>query len=238
MKHSAEPFITAIKDGKYVSINDCEPGEGKKCGCTCPECGKEVRSNVTDPSKGNNYTNRFSHLVEEGCNGGYKETELHLFAKNLIASKGSIKVPYERKPIDLSYTEVVLEKAFPIKECKQYRPDIIVTNILGEKIAIEIIVTHTTSAEKKALYLKYDFRCLEIDLSEYKSEPLDEVKELIKSIVLEYIDDKKWLPSKMQLEKQENETFWSLVTATIIALMSLIWICSCSKPMGHKKRRK
>src|SRR5688572_11665682 len=132
-------FDTAVKDGDYINVNAFAPGIGAKCGCTCPDCGAQVKSNVTGKSPEELkviFTNHFSHINElSTCTGGGLETAVHLFAKEILSKNRTLKVPSERYhyPQVLSYTNVVLEKSFPVEKFKQYRPDIILTDMHGEK---------------------------------------------------------------------------------------------------------
>lgn len=181
-------FNTAVRDGNYISINEFSTGTGERCNCICPECGEKVRSNVTSKSPEElkrNYTNHFSHINENSqCAGGCLETELHLFAKEVIAKNDTLMVPGEQydHTDTLEYTSVILEKAFPIEKYKQYRPDIIITSITGEKIAIEIIVTNPLSESKAQLYKAAVLKCLTIDLSGYQKNDIDLLKKKLRKI--------------------------------------------------------
>lgn len=195
-------FLTAIKDGKYISINCFKPKDGVKCNCICPECGEKVRSNVTGKDSSElkiNYANRFSHVNENSkCSGGYKETLLHLYAKELIKKSSELYVPSERyhNPNILKYVEVKLEHAFPVEEYKQYRPDILLTTTDGEKVAVEIYVTNDLSEEKIQLYKKSKLKCLRIDLSQFYYDDFETSKPEIEKAIFGYEESKetkKWV---------------------------------------------
>jgi hypothetical protein len=207
-------FVTAIKNGDYISIDEFKPGDGEKCGCFCPQCGEPVRSNVTAKSPEQlkiPFTNRFSHLNKSTeCSGGYKETEIHLFAKDLISKTNIIAVPSNRYhyPDKLNYSNVRLEKVFPIEQYKQYRPDILITNSEGLDLAIEIIVTNPVSSEKKDLYTNQMFKSFAIDLSSYYKTNLNEVKERLSEDILSNHKNKFWIwpEVKNELDERSNNS--------------------------------
>jgi len=191
-------FTTAIKNGDYISVNVFSPGIGENCGCICPECGKPVRSNVTAKSSTQlkiNYTNHFSHINPSSCNGGYKETELHLFAKKVLEKNKSFKVPSEQYhfPNTLCYSKVILEKLFITERFQQYRPDIILIDQDGNKIAVEVIVTNPVSETKKQLYKSEELKSIQIDLSKYEKREIDSLREELERDIIENDKLKKWI---------------------------------------------
>lgn len=192
-------FKTAIKDGQYISIDDFEPGDGEKCNCICPDCGEKVRSNITAKDSvelKKQFTNHFSHVIDNSkCSGGYKETLLHLYAKELLEKSSKLKVPSERYhyPSTLEYVAVKLEQAFPLEEYKQYRPDILLTTFDGENVAVEIFVTNDLSKEKINLYRDSELRCLRIDLSQFYKADFQTIKPKIEEAIFENKETKKWI---------------------------------------------
>lgn len=194
-------FVVAIKDGKYISVDEFKSGVGQKCGCSCPLCGEAVQSNVssrTDLSR--KYTNHFSHINDfTNCSGGYKETELHLLAKNIIESSFSIVVPSQKYhyPDTIFYNKVYLEPAFPIAEFKQYRPDIIILTKENVKIAIEVVVTSDISNIKIELYEKHQIKCLRIGLYHFWKKDIKHFKTEIEFAILKDSKCKYWVWPKL-----------------------------------------
>jgi hypothetical protein len=192
-------FVTAIRDNEYISIDEFNPKDGAKCNCTCPECGEKVQANVTSKTNEElkrNYTNHFSHINKDSkCKGGYLETELHLFAKEAIEKSNSIKVPTKKYhfPRELKINSVKVEPSFPFENCKQYRPDLIIYDDQNEQIAIEIFVTNNLSEVKQNLYREKEFKCLKIDLSEFKKVDLDSNRKTIEEAILNNDKNKKWI---------------------------------------------
>ncbi|MBK7431861.1 MAG: hypothetical protein IPI62_13280 [Bacteroidetes bacterium] len=182
-------FIVAIKDGKYVSIDEFKSGVGQKCGCSCPLCGEAVQANVSSRTDlARKYTSHFSHINETtNCTGGYKETELHLLAKSIIEGSSSIVVPSQKYhyPNVIFYSKVYLEPAFPVAEFKQYRPDIILLTKENEKIAIEVVVTSDLSNKKIELYEKHQIKCLKIGLYHFWKKDIKQFKTEIEFAILE-----------------------------------------------------
>lgn len=203
-------FVTAVKNGQYVSIDIFKSGDGEKCGCICPDCGEKVRSNITSKSEDElkkTFTNHFSHVNENStCTGGYKETELHLFAKEVLQKSSNMKVPSEKYhyPDTLYYTSVKLEPSFPIQAYKQFRPDIILTDRNGNQISIEIVVTNDLSPIKRQLYINNSVRCIRINLSSLYKKSLEESKTLVRSTVLENTEVKKWIWPEILNELDEK----------------------------------
>ena len=191
-------FTKAIKDGDYIPINAFDPGIGENCGCTCPVCGKPVRSNVTAKSSNQlkiSYTDHFSHINPSSCDGGYKETELHLFAKKVLEKNKSFKVPSEQYhfPKTLYYSKVILEKLFTTERFQQYRPDIILIDPDGNKIVVEVIVTNPVSEVKKQLYKEEELKSIQIDMSKYERREIDLLREELERDIIENDKIKKWI---------------------------------------------
>ena len=234
-------FITAIKDGQYVSIDNFKPGDGEKCSCICPDCGERVRSNITAKDSAElkkQFTNHFSHVDENSkCSGGYKETLLHLYSKELLEKSSKLKVPSERYhyPNTLEYVEVKLEPAFPLEKYKQYRPDILLTTYDGENVAVEIFVTNDLSTEKIQLYRDSELRCLRIDLSQFYKSDLQTIKPKIKEAIFELKETKNWVwpivlneldekPNPVSKHKSSVESPGCLVLFIAITFLILFYI--------------
>lgn len=231
-------FTIAIKNGQYISINEFNPGDGERCGCICPDCGEKVRSNISSKMPQElkkNFTNHFSHVNETtNCQGGYKETELHLLAKKILQDSENIIVPTDKYhyPKTLRYRNVRLEPLFPILEYKQYRPDIIITADDETDIAIEIFVSNNLSDIKKELYRKNNIQCLLIDISAFYRREIESLKSEITFAVLSETENKTWIWPQIRNELDTETTFNTkastgsgclLILVSIFAFFS--WLC-------------
>ncbi len=198
MKTEKLLFNWAIKNGKYISINVFDPGEGMDCGCECPKCDKKVVSNVTAKKPEQlkrKFTNHFSHYDENStCKGGHGETEIHLFAKQVIEENNSLEVPgIGEASNQLSYFYAVSEPAFPFEKYKQKRPDILLYDDSGVLAAIEIVVTNPVSEEKTSHYEEAQLKCLSIDLSFYYKKDHKTFRDRIKKDILGGTSKKEWV---------------------------------------------
>lgn len=194
-----ELFNTAIKNGKYVSIDVFKPGEGVRCGCVCPECGEKLVSNVTAKKRWQlkrEFTNHFSHYDENStCSGGTGETELHLFAKKVLEENDKLSVStLSTRNKKLKYYKALSEQAIPVEKFKQKRPDILLYDDSNHIIcAIEIVVTNPVKEEKRNLYETSNLRCLAIDLSSYYDKDLESNKKDIRNEILVETKKKEWI---------------------------------------------
>lgn len=202
-------FTKAIKDGRYVSIEEFGPRIGARCGCICPECGEPVQSNVTGKKREElkiDFTNHFSHVNKDTkCSGGHAETEIHLKAKELIEQNDSIKVPGLKRGSSqtIKYSNVRLETAFPKSGLKRYRPDIIVTTEDGEELAIEVIVSSPVTEVKKQIYRDNQFQAFEIDLTWFKRWPFEKYEFRLPDMVLENTNNKQWIWPEQFVEAEQ-----------------------------------
>jgi competence CoiA-like predicted nuclease len=194
-----ELFNTAIKNGKYVSIDVFKPGEGVRCGCVCPECGEKLMSNVTAKKRWQlkrEFTNHFSHYDENStCSGGTGETELHLFAKRVLEENDKLSVPsLSTRNNKLKYCKALSEQAILVEKFKQKRPDILLYDDSNHVIcAIEIVVTNPVKEEKRNLYETSNLRCLAIDLSSYYEKDLEFNRKDIENEILVETKKKQWV---------------------------------------------
>lgn len=142
----AAEFIKAVstQSFEYVDIRQFQnqPGIGFACNCSCPECGKKVGARIFINRPGSSC---FFHEADEynkNCNGGAGETELHLLAKRLLEQEREIFLPHpedESKAVKFVYAGVALEKKVSL-----LRPDLMLIAANGQKLLVEITVTHKT----------------------------------------------------------------------------------------------
>lgn len=206
-KLNQEVFNTAVKDGRYISIDEFGAGVGSKCGCICPECGQIVLSNVTAKAQKllkRRFTNHFSHANDSNCSGGVGETKIHLFAKHVLDQNRSISVPDHSKTKVLDYQETIVEKI--ITAGCRWRPDIALVHESGRKTFVEITVTSPVVSEKAKFYKDERLECLEIDLNYYYGKDLNLLVAEIERDIVKEIRKKNWVWSNSTKTESAGES--------------------------------
>lgn len=161
-----------LRDGKPVLVDDVE--RGLACNCICPGCGHRLEAH-----KGDIIAPYFSHYRGSECGVGY-ETALHLLAKEIlletkclllpklraIPSKELLRVGTTAKPVwvvqentRITFDSVALEAALG-----DIIPDVIL-ELRGQKLFVEIKVTHGVDAEKLAKIHALNISTIEFDFS-------------------------------------------------------------------------
>ena len=190
MNYPIRKMITALKDGKTVSVSEVE--SGLECGCVCPACGEFLVA-----KKGKIRVHHFAHQSGRDCEYGY-ETSLHLLAKKIFLKAKRFKTP----PVFIDYPNPHKEKEllFPeriiqideVKLEKRYNdviPDIVL--VCGEKeLFVEIFVCHKINDAKLERIKSNNISTIEINLSKLKESVTEEQ---IEEILLEGTDYKVWV---------------------------------------------
>lgn len=157
-------------DSSGCIVNVSEVQRGKACNCFCIGCGNPLIA-----KQGKHRRDHFSHNHssedELECTWG-PETEIHIIAKEIIYEDKCLCIPIGTIECDnerVKFDEVFLE----VKDGNRI-PDVIAT-INGERIYIEIAVTHFCDKQKIIEFKYKNINCLEIDLSNFKvrSEYID-----------------------------------------------------------------
>lgn len=184
----------AIRDGMLVHIDDVE--KGLKCGCLCPACESQLIAR-----KGKVKVHHFAHYNSEECSKGI-ETTLHLLAKEILAEEMCIKLPSlylefdSYKDKELMYKEMTYEfdKVYLEKKFDNIIPDINLES-KGNKLFVEIFVTHDIDEIKLEKIEKLGISSLLIDLSELEySISKDELRE----ILINDVEKKRWIYNRRQ----------------------------------------
>lgn len=150
-------------DGQRADVKDV--ANGLQCRCLCYECGQPVLA-----KQGSKVRWHFAHHAPTNCRPT-PETELHFFAKTLLAEKLWLWIP------------AVLAKAAgrtePISDCQQYtfsrvevekadgnvRPDLLLITTSGKALHVEIYVRHRVDPIKLEKLRRRGISSIEIDLS-------------------------------------------------------------------------
>lgn len=212
------PF--GILKGIERPISVWEAQRGRKCNCSCPECGADLEACKGKQRQFFRHCKDFDpekyHCVSP------VETSLHRMAKEIIKPGMRIWLPAltiglnHRKPIKVERPE----GWFHISEVKIEKEEIgiipDITLFLGEeKIFVEIYVTHKVDDEKKAKLYKRGVATLEIDLSQKEKEYF-EIDHLL-DLILNKNDLKYWvLSSKINYELERNFKKMDRLTAVHI----------------------
>lgn len=147
-------------DDELLHIDDAK--NGKACKATCIDCGCPLIA-----KNGGTVAHHYAHDPEfykpDECNW-QPETELHLMAKMVIAADRNLRIPIgtiEPKFKEIDFESVELEKRLDSRI-----PDI-TAYASGERILIEVAVTHKCDATKISEMKRANNNCVEIDLSEF-----------------------------------------------------------------------
>lgn len=162
----AKMTMAISHDDSIVSITDVDKGLG--CNCHCLGCGTPLVA-----KKGSSMAHHFAHHVETGaiereCSGAL-ETEIHIRAKRYVQKQRKLLLPVgliSPEPKEFEFQEVLLEKRMT---GNKYIPD--ATAIFdGEKVLIEIAVTHFCEPEKIQALKDTFTNAVEFDFSDFTWE--------------------------------------------------------------------
>lgn len=171
----------ALKDGKMAYIEDVE--NGYKCGCFCACCNQPLVAKNGGTLK----IHHFAHKNAE-CKHAY-ETMVHVLAKEVFAEiYKDYKVPQKKiyyknnfdknnsKCLDIS---TLFERFIDVKSEQMIEdiiPDIILKDVNGRELIVEIKVTHGVDENKRGKIEKAKLSCVEFDLSKLeRNDGTDEI---------------------------------------------------------------
>ena len=179
----------AIKDGELIHISQVESGFA--CDCVCPSCNKKLVAR-----KGEKVEHHFSHYAADSCSTAL-ETALHLAAKEVLKVANRIALPAVIVDFASGFRviEIAESKTYQIdsvhaeKKMGNIVPDLIL-EISGHQLLVEIFVTHSVDNEKLRRINELGISTIEIDLS---SAPRDLPMKALSELILDGVDNKKWL---------------------------------------------
>ena len=175
-KVNVKMAVGLSSDDELLHIDDAK--NGKACKATCIDCGCPLiaknRGKVAY-----HYAHDPEFYKPDECNW-QPETELHLMAKMVIAADQKLRIPIGT--IEPNFREIHFESIELEKRLVSRIPDITAyTN--GERILIEVAVTHKCDSAKISEMKRANNNCVEIDLSEFsfseKTITLDAVRNFI-----------------------------------------------------------
>lgn len=195
--------------GKMVSVDDVP--NGLACNCRCPQCHELLIAKNGGEIK----VHHFAHVGGSECKGAY-ETALHILAKEIIATEKRIMVPKyllfngkkfkgypyfhddddddecdydEDEKIEahqIVFKNVELEKR---NDVSTLQPDCVGITEDGERIHIEIFVTHGIDGIKRSKIINHSINCVEIKIP--RNFPLERQKLL--DYIINSTDGRKWI---------------------------------------------
>ncbi len=165
------------KDGKVVYIKDAK--NGLSCECFCPGC----KQALVAKNGGTKREYHFAHLNIAECEHGY-QSALHYMGKDLFLEMEYFTFVKDGKSEKYKIDSVELEY-----KIGNIIPDILIT-CDGKQFIVEIFVTHAVDDEKKEKIKSLKISALEIDLSRFKTVPID--KETLKQ-ELQNPDNFSWI---------------------------------------------
>jgi len=176
-------LIFCTSDGKRTVAESMETGEpvhiadaesGLACNCRCPGCGRRM---VAHRGKHRQHFQHAADLNGETC-ASSGETALHKFAKKTLAATLQLRLPALKASDGRNTVEVVHEGEFHFdsavleKRHGEIVPDV-VCHRADRALHVEFMVTHACGPEKVERFREMDVGAIEIDLSGYRDQPLD-----------------------------------------------------------------
>lgn len=190
------------KAGHLLGINDV--ANGLACQCVCPSCGAPLVAR----NNGVNTMPHFAHASGTACDGAH-ESELHLLAKEIIASEKAIMLPpYGTiyKGSLQTFDDIEVEQR---SDCSNLQPDLVgvvksATSDSQRRLWIEIKVTHEVDAAKRDKIRQLGMACIEIDLAPfiYKESSRDELR----AFLIGHRDYRSWVHNPLlESVQRKNE---------------------------------
>lgn len=200
------PKLTYALDSKESLIHISQVERGLACNCLCPKCREQLMAR-----KGKKNEHHFAHVSGKYCPGSV-ESSLHYLAKKLFETGCKLKLPeltldkeFLSKYPTISSAIVedsrifTPEKVYIEKPLNDIVPDLILESS-GEKIIVEIYVSHKVDADKLLKIQEKGIPAIEINLKNISREITeDSLRE-----ILESGDYNSWIFNKKLLEAKER----------------------------------
>lgn len=148
-------------NGHIVDVKDVVSGKG--CNCTCIGCQGAVWA-MKGPIKSHYFAHEPNSIEQNSCTWK-PETEIHILAKEVLATDRQLLLPIGT--INSIHKNIVFDEMV----CEVYEgrviPDVI-GFIDGEKVLIEVAVTHFCDRGKIKELKRVNATCIELDLSGFR----------------------------------------------------------------------
>lgn len=172
-------FAYGRRDGRLLHVLDLDETHerGLRCGCVCPECGRQLQAHL-----GVQKAWHFQHHVEDANCNPQPMTLLHAFVRDELARRKTLEVPAVVVYCELDvlgqvvpeFLHVPAEKfVFTGSEAEArgdgVQPDVVFTREDTGKLALEVRYSHAVDAEKlQRLHRSYGM-AVEFDVSDLPS---------------------------------------------------------------------
>jgi hypothetical protein len=209
-------LIFCTSDGKRTVAESMEAGEplhiadaesGLACNCRCPSCGRRMVAHRGTRRQ------HFQHAADvhgETC-ASSGETALHKFAKKTLAAALQLRLPALKASDGRNTVEVVHEGEFYFdsavleKRHGEIVPDV-VCHRAGRALHVEFMVTHACGPEKVERFREMDVGAIEVDLSGYRDQPLDNlVGAILSEAPRNWLHNPRISVARVKLDSMERE---------------------------------
>lgn len=183
---------------ELVHIDNVE--NGGRCKCVCPHCKKPLDAK----NGGEKREHHFAHTHGNTCESAY-ETTLHLLAKEVLLEECTIMLPNEGPqgfPSGLVRLHDIKSEQWD--EQYKFKPDIEGITDNGERLLIEIFVSHKVTSKKHKTIIDNNLRCLEIDLNWVEMD-----KGAIRKYLTEERDFREWVLPQEEKQSKEGDGYGS-----------------------------
>lgn len=189
--------IANNENGELVHV-DSVPN-GKNCKCFCPNC----KSPLVAKNRGKKRSHHFAHEHNQDCQVCY-ETTMHKLAKEIIKEAAEIMLPShddlfanKEKPTGrVKLTDVSVEKW---DEQLLIKPDVEGVMENGQRLLIEILVSHKVEERKAKIIEDNNLLCVEIDVSNQKMD-----KDALRKFLLEDTSNRQWIGWELNESEQKG----------------------------------
>ena len=202
----------SIETGEPVHIANVE--SGLACMCRCPGCGRRM---VAHRGMHRQHFQHAADLNGDMC-ASSGETALHKFAKKALATTLRLRLPAHKESDGRNTVEVVREREIHFdsaaleKRHGQIVPDVVCYRA-DRALHVEFMVTHACGTEKVERLREMDVGAIEIDLSRYKDQPLDNLAGAILSEApRKWLHNPKVSEARIKLESLERERLAGIET--------------------------
>lgn len=172
-------FAYGRRDGRLLHVLDLDGAHerGLRCGCVCPECGRQLQAHL-----GAQKAWHFQHHVEDANCNPQPMTLLHAFVRDELARRKTLDVPAVDAYCELDVLGQVVPEflqipaetfVFTDSEVEArgdgVQPDVVFTRDDSGELALEVRYSHAVDAEKlQRLHRNYG-KAVEFDVSDLPS---------------------------------------------------------------------
>jgi competence protein CoiA-like protein len=169
--------VAEASDGTLQHIDDVP--SGLACDCTCPACERRMVA-----KKGPIQAHHFAHYSDRNdssCTSA-GETALHKYAKKILDQRLEIGLPEMvvsgdgDREVVVQATKLKFDRAVLEVRDGSIVPDVVL-ELRDRRLIIEFRVTHACDDVKIARIRAMNVGAIEIDLSQYRDRPLDEIRD-------------------------------------------------------------